>query len=285
MWLFHFRSIVKMPSFYSVFCLGCQRHFIGCPFGTSRKKHQPFPVAQPDFFIQFIFIYYLILLVAASCRNELLLRSLPTRRKSWEGKGTLSGERFLLFFHSPTSPFPKTFAFIESLFYGFTGCCQVSAVSSFWKDVFEIFSPVIGCGCFTSAVWWKCRRFILFFVWYARGILLVVPLELQERNISHFLWHTGFFIQLVSFIILSCWWLLPAGTNSFRAASPPDESLGRGKEPFLEKDFSFPSTAPPLLFQRLSRLSNPCTMVLRDAAKRPLYRPSEKTRLKFLTLS
>ena len=141
MWLFHFRSIVKMPSFYSVFCLGCQRHFIGCPFGTSRKKHQPFSVAH------------------------------------------------------------------------------------------------------------------------------------------------RIFIQLVSFIILSCWWLLPAGTNSFRVASPPAESLGRGKEPFLEKDFSFPSTAPPLLFQRLSRLLNPCSTVLRDAAKRPLYRLSEKKRLKFLSLS
>ena len=141
MWLFHFRSIVKMPSFYSVFCLGCQRHFIGCPFGTSRKKHQPFSVAH------------------------------------------------------------------------------------------------------------------------------------------------RIFIQLVSFIILSCWWLLPAGTNSFRVASPPAESLGRGKEPFLEKDFSFPSTAPPLLFQRLSRLLNPCSTVLRDAAKRPLYHLSEKTRLKFLALS
>ena len=66
-------------------------------------------MAQPDFFIQFIFIYYLILLVAASCRNELLLRSLPTRRKSWEGKGTLSGERFFLFFHSPHLPFSKDF--------------------------------------------------------------------------------------------------------------------------------------------------------------------------------
>ena len=73
--------------------------------------------------------------------------------------------------------------------------------------------------------------------------------------------------------------------NSFRAASPPAESLGRGKEPFLEKDFSFPSTAPPLLFQRLSRLLNPCSTVLRDAAKRPLYRLSEKKRLKFLSLS
>ena len=139
MWLFHFRSMVKMPSFYSVFCLGCQRHFIGCPFGTSRKKHQPFPVAHR--------IFYSI--------------------------------------HS----------------------------------------------------------------------------------------------------YLFCWWLLPAGTNSFRVASPPDESLGREKEIFLEKDFSFSSTASPLLFQRLSRLSNPCTMVLRDAAKRPLYRPSEKKRLKFLSLS
>ena len=141
MWLFHFRSMVKMPSFYSVFCLGCQRHFIGCPFETSRKKYQPVPVAH------------------------------------------------------------------------------------------------------------------------------------------------RIFIQLVSFIILSCWWLLPAGTNSFRAASPPAESLGREKEIFLEKDFSFSSTAPPPLFQRLSRLSNPCSTVLRDVAKCPLYRLSEKTCLKFLVLS
>ena len=87
------------------------------------------------------------------------------------------------------------------------------------------------------------------------------------------------------FIFLSCWWLLPAGTNSFRAASPPDESLGRGKEPFLEKDFSFSSTALLPLFQRLSRLSNPCSMVLRDVAKCPLYRLSEKTCLKLLVLS
>ena len=127
--LFHF-NMVKMPSFYPVFRLGCQRHFIGCPFGTSRKKHQPFPVAYRIFYST-RFIYYLILLVAASCRNELLLRSLPTRRKPWEGKGTLSGERLFLSFHSPTSPFPKTFAFIESLYYGFTGCGQASAVSSF----------------------------------------------------------------------------------------------------------------------------------------------------------
>ena len=104
--LFHF-NMVKMPSFYPVFRLGCQRHFIGCPFGTSRKKHQPFPVAYRIFYST-RFIYYLILLVAAFCRDELLSRSLPTRRKSWEregfgeGKGNLSPERFP--FPSPSFP-------------------------------------------------------------------------------------------------------------------------------------------------------------------------------------
>ena len=265
------------------FLFGMPEAFYWLSLWNFKKEASAIFCGTPDFYST-RFIYYLILLVVASCRNELLSRSLPTSRKPWEGKGTLSGERFFLSFHSPTSPFPKTFAFIESLFYGFTGCGQASAVSSFWKDTFEIFSPVIGCGCFTS-IWWKCRHFILFFRLGCQRHFIGCPFGTSRKKHQPFSVAHRIFIQLVSFIILSCWWLLPAGTNSFRVASPPAESLGRGKEPFLEKDFSFPSTAPPPLFQRLSRLSNPCTMVLRDAAKRPLYRLSEKKRLKFLSLS
>ena len=94
----------------------------------------------------------------------------------------------------------------------------------------------------------------------------------------------GFFhsihFYLLSYLVGGCF--LPERTPF---AQPPHQTkaLGGERNPFWRK--TFPSTAPPLLFQRLSRLSNPCTTVLRDVAKCPLYRPSEKTRLKFLILS
>ena len=96
----------------------------------------------------------------------------------------------------------------------------------------------------------------------------------------------GFFhsihFYLLSYLVGGCF--LPERTPF---AQPPHQTkvLGGERNPFWRKIFPFLPQPPPLLFQRLSRLSNPCTMVLRDAAKRPLYRPSEKTRLKFLTLS
>ncbi|XUR83812.1 hypothetical protein WCP94_000452 (plasmid) [Bilophila wadsworthia] len=53
--------------------------------------------------------------------------------------------------------------------------------------------------------------------------------------------------------------------------------LGEGRENLSGERFSLPSPRPPpLLFQRLSRLSNPCSAVLRDVAECLLYHLSEK---------
>ena len=96
----------------------------------------------------------------------------------------------------------------------------------------------------------------------------------------------GFFhsihFYLLSYLVGGCF--LPKRTPF---AQPPHQTkaLGGERNPFWRKIFPFLPQPPPPLFQRLSRLSNPCTTVLRDVAKCPLYRPSEKTRLKFLTLS
>ena len=83
---------------------------------------------------------------------------------------------------------------------------------------------------------------------------MVVPLELQERNISHFLWHTGFFIQFISFIILPYWWLLSAGTRTPFAQPPHQtkvlggerEGIGEGKGKLSPERFPVPSPSFPL---------------------------------------
>ena len=80
---------------------------------------------------------------------------------------------------------------------------------------------------------------------------MVVPLELQERNISHFLWHTGFFIQFILiYFVGGCF--LPERTPF---AQPPHqtkvlggerEGFGEGKGNLSPERFPFPSPSFPL---------------------------------------
>ena len=53
--------------------------------------------------------------------------------------------------------------------------------------------------------------------------------------------------------------------------------LGEGMKNLSGERFFLPSPRPPpLLFQKLSRLSNPCSAVLRDVAELPLHHLFEK---------
>ena len=195
--LFHF-NMVKMPSFYPVFSFGMPEAFYWLSLWNFKKETSAISCGTPDFlFNSFLFI----LLVAASCRNELLSRSLPTRWKPWEGKGNFSGERFFLFFHSPHLSFSKDFRVYRIpvlWFYGMRPSvhCIVLLKRNVWN-----FYPCHRMRLFHSNMV-KMPSFYPVF-WDTRGILLAVPLELQERNISHFLWHTGFFIQFILFYLLS----------------------------------------------------------------------------------
>ena len=49
MWLFHLYSAVEIQTFFqfSPWRDPRLRHFASCPFGISRKKHQPFSIIQP----------------------------------------------------------------------------------------------------------------------------------------------------------------------------------------------------------------------------------------------